>query len=162
MSSFIGSLFSSVILLVCILEDLRTRKIPNKLILFLFPLALAGGFFLKELSFFQICLSALLSLVITLPLYVGKVIGGGDLKCFFVFAITVTWLDVWQTFFYSLPWVLLFGFVKLVLDKKLKIFLRNLVSILTLKPVEKASLHTIPFSVGLFFGWITLLTLKGI
>ena len=159
---FLGILFSSCILIVCAIDDLRTKKIHNKLLLFLLPLALAGAFFLKGFSLFQIATAALLSLVITFPLYAAKALGGGDVKFFFVFALTVTWMEVWQTFFYALPWALLLGMVKLFFDKKLKIFFFNLFSLLKFQTVKKTSLHTIPFSIALFFGWMTVMVLKGI
>ena len=160
--NFLGILFSSLILTICAVDDLRTKKIHNKLLLFLLPLALAGAFFLKGFSLLQILTAALLSLVITFPLYIGKVLGGGDLKFFFVFSLTITWMEVWQTFFYALPWALLLGMVKLFLDKKLKIFFLNLFFLIKFQSVEKTSLHTIPFSAALFFGWMTVIFLKSI
>lgn len=157
---FLGVLLSGLILVFCVIDDLKTRKIHNKLILILFPLALAGAFFLKDHSLVTIAIASLLSLIISIPLYIGKVVGGGDLKCFFVFSMTVTWMEVWQVFFYSLPWVLMLGVLKLTFDKKIKNFLSNLVSILKFKSLEQKSLHTIPFSVGLLFGWMTLFFLQ--
>lgn len=154
---------SGLILLVAIIDDLRSRKIHNKLILFLFPfvvlaVALLTGFEGLLTGIF----SALLALLIGIPLALGRVIGGGDLKLLTLFALTVNWSALIEIFIYSFPWALILGIFKIILDRKIKDFFFNLFFLLRYRKIQGLKFHSIPFSVALFMGWLSFLTLKGL
>ena len=150
------------LLLIAVVDDLRSQKIHNKLILFLLPIALIAVFLLKGFSGLKVALiSALLSLVISVPLNLGRLIGGGDLKILVLFSLTVDWMIFSYSFFYALPWALLLGIFKVVFDKKLKDFLSNLLLIFQFKKIKSEQLHTIPFSVALLLGWLSYCSLNG-
>ena len=152
---------TTLILAVGVGDDLRSRKIHNKLILILLPLALMGTFLLKGVSgVLTGGISALLALVMSIPLNLAKIIGGGDLKLLVVFSFTVTWMEAGLSLLYALPWALLLGMFKIALDKKLRDFIANLMVLVKFQKPVVSTLHTIPFSLALFFGWLTCVSLK--
>lgn len=154
-------LLTTLILAVGVGDDLRSRKIHNKLILILLFFALAGTFILKGVpGVLAGGLAALLALVMGILLYFAKIIGGGDLKLLFVFALTVTWMEAGTSLIYALPWALLLGVFKIALDKKLKVFFSNLLLLTKFQKPDISHLHTIPFSLALLFGWLTCASLK--
>ena len=166
-----------VILLVASIDDLRSRKIHNHLILFMLPFVLlavflshgvlvgsAGGF--SASRGFEGLLaggfSALLALLVGVPLTLGRIIGGGDLKLLVLMSLTLSWPDFFQILIYSLPWALLLGLVKIVLDKQLKEFFWNLIFLMRYRRIQGLKFHSIPFSVALFAAWLSFLTLQGL
>ena len=174
-----------LVLLVPVIDDLRSRKIHNKLILFLLPFVLLAVFFLKGLTglkeagfsvqilslpFLQLGFagllaggfSALLALLVGIPLALGRVIGGGDLKLLVLVAFTLSWTDLLWIFIYSLPWALLLGLVKITLDKKLKDFLFNVFFLFRHRTNKGLEFHSIPFSFALFMAWLSFLTVQGL
>ena len=152
---------TGLVLLVACIDDLRSKKIHNKLILFLLPFVFGAVFFLQGFEGLKAgMLSALLALIIGLPLNLARMIGGGDFKLLVLIAFTLSWRDFLWIGFYSLPWALLLGLVKIVLDKKLKDFLWNLLFLFQNKKSEGLQFHTIPYSIALFVAWLSFLSLK--
>ena len=150
-----------LVLLPAVVDDLRSQKIHNRLIVFLLPFVLTAVFFaggvpaLKHGAF-----SALIALLLAVPLALAGVIGGGDLKLLFLLAWTVAWPDLIKIFIYALPWALLLGVIKMALEKKLKDFLFNILFMLRFRKTKGLKLHSIPFSAALFAGWLSFLTLQ--
>ncbi len=156
-------LLPGLILLIASVDDLRSRKIHNKLILFLLPFVLLAVLLLKGFEgFFAGALSALLAVAAGIPLALIKVIGGGDLKLLVLFAFTVHLSVFIEIVIYSFPWAFLLGLFKIVWDKKLKEFFLNLFFMFRYRRVEGLKLHSIPFSFALFMGWLSFLTLEGV
>lgn len=151
------------ILLPACIDDLRSKKIHNKLLLILLPFVLVAVFFLQGLEGLKAGgISALLALLIGLPLYFSRAIGGGDLKLLVLLALSLSWRDFLWIGFCSLPWALLLGLVKIALDKKIKEFLWNLVFLFQDKKRKNLELHSIPYSIALFASWMSFLSLRGI
>jgi len=159
----VNSLYAltGVILALACLDDLRSQKIHNKLILILLPFVLGAVFFLQGLEGLKAGgLSALLALILGIPLNISRIIGGGDLKLLVLMAFTLSWRDFLWISFYSLPWSLLLGLIKIILDKKMKVFLWNLYFLFQDKKRGSLDFHTIPYSIGLFFSWLSFISLK--
>ena len=171
---------SGLILLPALVDDLRSRKIHNKLIIVLFAFALSSTLALGALSTWQAggglsalpagvfsalftgLLSAFLALILGVPLSLGSVIGGGDLKLLVVFALTTSWPVFIKILFFSFPWALLLGVFKIILDGKLKEFCFNIYFLFRHRQIKGLKFHTIPFSVALFMAWLTALSLHGL
>ena len=168
-----------IVLLFACIDDLRSKKIHNKLILFMLPFVLGAVFFLHGLEglkaggfsvFFLQGLeglkvggfSALLALAIALPLHLFRVIGGGDLKLLVLIAFAFSWRDFLWISLWSLPWALILGLVKIALDRKMKVFLFNLFFLFQDKKRGHLEFHTIPYSIALFASWLSFLSIKGI
>ena len=71
-------------------------------------------------------------------------------------------MELLQIMLYSLPWALLLGIFKIILEKKLKDFFFNLVFLLRYRTAKGLEFHSIPFSLALFMGWLSFLTLQGL
>ena len=154
-------LLPGVILLVACVDDLKTKKIHNKLILILLPVVLMAVFFLQGIEGLQRGgFSALLACLLGVPLALMRVIGGGDLKLLILFALTMSWSGLLNSLFYSFPWAFLLGFFKIILDGKVKDFLSNLLCLFKRRTAKGLKLHSLPFSFSLFLGWLSFLTLK--
>ena len=157
------ALLPGLILFIACIDDLRSRKIHNKLILFLLPLVLlavglTGGIEALKAGL----LSAFIACIVGIPLTLWRAIGGGDLKLLFVFALTLSWLDFLTIFIYSFFWALILGLVKIILDKKLKDFMRNFLLLFLRRSAKGLQFHTLPFSVALLAAWLSFLSLKGL
>ena len=156
---FFEFLLVSTLLIIASVDDLRSRKIHNKLLLFLLPFVLIAAFFIGGVKalvagFFL----AVLVLLCGIPLNLVKFIGGGDLKLLVVLSFTMHWSAFVYTLCYALVWASLLGLFKVILDKQLKHFILNLFIIVKFRSIEKSSLHTIPFSLCLLFGWLSYFT----
>ena len=150
-------------LLPACIDDLRSKKIHNKLILFLLPIVLSAVFFIQGLEGLKAgALSALLALTVATPLTLMRAIGGGDLKLLALTALTLSWRDFLWISLCSLPWALILGLVKITLNNQFKDFLSNLLSLFINKSGKNLAFHTIPFSIALFFSWLSFLTVKGV
>lgn len=124
----------------------------------------AGGFsFLSGLLGLKMgAFSAVLALLVGIPLALARIIGGGDLKLLFLFSLSLHWSDFFRILLYSLPWALVLGLVKISLDKKLKDFFFNLYFLLRYRKSQGLEFHNIPYSIALFMAWLSLLTLQGL
>ena len=154
---------TGLILLIACIDDLRSKKIHNKLILIMLALTLPAVFFLNGWEGLKAGgLSALLALVFAVPLTLARVIGGGDFKLFVLIAFTLNFRELFWIALYSLPWALLLGLIKIALEKKLKAFFWNIVLLFKLRAAKGLEFHSIPYSAALFMAWLSFLTVKGL
>ena len=147
-------------LLAAVYTDLRTRKVPNQLLLIY---GLASIIVLIVVDGGAGIASSLASIgtmiVFALPLYLLRAIGGGDFKLLFVFSVLTTWNGVMTTLLASLAWGSLLGLVQSILSGQGKQLANNVLAIaMRGKPSEQV-LHKIPFTVAILFGWMTHLSL---
>ena len=150
-----------LILLIACADDLRSRKIHNRLILLKLPFVLFFVFLLKGTEgLMEGGLAFLLALGCGIPLSLSRVIGGGDLKLLSLFAWTMNWMDLIFIFVYSLPCALILGIVKVILDGKIKDFFFNLLFMFRYKQARNLKFHSIPYSIALFFGWMSFVSLN--
>ncbi len=91
----------------------------------------------------------------------SKMLGGGDLKLFVVLGVNLSIAALINTFFFSLIWGLVLGVVMIIINKNVKSFLGNTLSFLTFKRPEQSSLHTVPYTVAIFLGWLTNISMRG-
>ena len=154
---------TGLILLIACVDDLRTKKIHNKLILFMLAGTLPAVFLLKGWEGLTTGgLSALFALLFAVPLTLARVIGGGDLKLFVLIAFTLNFRELFWIAIYSLPWALLLGLIKIALDKKLKDFFWNLLFLFRHQSAQGLQFHSIPYSIALFMAWLSFISLKNL
>ncbi len=157
-------LVSGLILISALVDDLKFRKIHNKLLLCCIPVALIavvltqGWSALLSTSLF----SGLGALAISLPLYFFRIIGGGDLKLYFTVALTWNLSTVFWSLVLALPWGGLLGLIRTCLQGKAYIVWTNMLNLIKFKKVEKEALQTFPFSVVLLLGWLSYRVLEKI
>ena len=149
-------LFPALVLLAGVVDDLRSRKIHNSLILVLFACSLI---FIPFVFGVKALLPALgksaLALFISAPLVLAKIIGGGDMKLFAVLALTISLYDLSFSLLFSFFWAAALGTVKAILDKKIYLLALNLFNLFKLKKISSDEMSTFPFSVSLFLGWLS-------
>ncbi len=155
-STFIIWILPSIILLSGLIDDLRSRKIHNYLIIFLIILSLATLIFIRGLdSLLPAFAGALLAFALGFPLFLLRVIGGGDIKLYIVLGLVLPSRHLIFTFLFSFLWAGLLGLIKALLDRKIKTLFLNLLSLLKWKLPSADQVTTFPFSVSLFFAWLT-------
>ena len=149
-------LFPALILLTGMLDDLRSRKIHNKLIIVLFLCSLIYVLVTNGvgalLPTFGKCA---LALIISAPLALVKIIGGGDMKLYAVLALSISTYDLFFSLLFSFFWAAALGVIKAILDKKIYLLGLNLFNLFKLKKVSTDEMNTFPFSVSLFLGWLS-------
>lgn len=141
-------------------DDMRSRKVHNVLLVALLPLVAAASLYYRGFDGAAIGLGAgLVALALTVPMFGLGILGGGDVKLFAVFALAVDPTSVFWTLVYSVIWGGLFGLTRAALQKQLLALVRNTYRLSGRKPVQVQELHTIPYTFALLLGWFTQLTL---
>ncbi|HAG91536.1 MAG TPA: hypothetical protein DCL41_06675 [Bdellovibrionales bacterium] len=152
-------IFATTLLIAGMIDDLRSQKIHNKLIL---ALVAATLIFLTINSGFAGIVSGgvsfLVALAFAVPLTLAKVLGGGDMKLFAVFGLATNIPAVLGVAVFSLFWGALLGVVRAGLGGQLKGLILSTTQLLWTKG-EGHQAFRIPYSVALLLGWMTHLTL---
>lgn len=165
MTTTIPVILSTVILLVGVVDDLRSRKFHNWLFLicsvvaFIVMLVLGGGtaLYLSSLGFGA-------GFIVLLPLVLMKMVGAGDMKLLAAFGIAAGWNAVISVTIMSLFWGALFGVVRVIVGGQFRVLLGNMVSIVNPKSLNdrtQLELHKIPFTIALLMGWLSHLVYQG-
>ncbi len=150
----------SLILLAGVFDDLRSRKVHNKLVIALAAIGAIYTFVLHGTDgLLWGMVSAIAAISICLPLVLTRVLGAGDMKLLAAFGLTVQWNSVLWVIVYSIIWGAVLGVFRAVLRGEGMLLLQNTVKLAGRKPVENSSLQKIPYTVALFFGWLTHLAL---
>ncbi len=173
-------IFPLIILVLGVTDDLRSKKIHNRLIilLFLFGLLVVCVFQInwnmeklraQDSSFIPAVFSQILlegflpalgrfvlAFSLTLPLFVLNIIGGGDLKLYLVLSLVVSSpRELFFSLAFSFLWAGLLGFIKSILDHKFRVLCINIWQIIQFKKPSSDTLNVFPFSVSLLMGWLS-------
>ena len=150
------ALFPALILVAGIVDDLRSRKIHNPLIIILFVCSIIYVPVVYGISALLPAFGKMaLALVISAPLVLTKIIGGGDMKLYAILALSISTYDLLFSLLFSFFWAAALGVIKAILDKKLYLLSLNLFCLFKLKKVSTDEMSTFPFSVSLFLGWLS-------
>ena len=153
---FFSFILPGFILLSAVVDDLRSKKIHNSLILFLFGMALVSVLIFQGVQgVFPALGKLLVALGIGVPLVLLKVIGGGDMKLYAVLALVLPPRALFLSLMCAFFWGAILGVIKVVLDKKTGLMYMNVLSLLKFKRPSSDMLHSFPFSVSLFLGWLS-------
>jgi prepilin peptidase CpaA len=148
-------LVSTLILVIGLVDDLRSRKIHNILLLGLLVFAFLFVFAVRGLTGIENgVLSALLAIGLTFPLVYFKALGGGDMKLFAVFGITSNPSVVIQVYLYSLIAGALIGLVRAALSGQLMTVLKSTALLAMDRTNKPSGEFNIPFSAALLTGWM--------
>ena len=157
-----STLIASLILAAGVVDDLRSRKVHNWLAVLCLVIGLASSVYFEGWYGLQTgMLSAAVALAVSAPLFIFKIVGGGDIKLFVAFAASVSWTAALMTGFYSLIWGAIFGLLAALFQKQGSALFNNLMTLTIQRKSEGLSLHKIPFTVALLVGWLTTLKLEG-
>jgi len=143
-----------------LVDDLRSRKVHNALLIALAALAFVFSIYFRGLDGTALGVGCLLlALVATIPLFAAGVWGGGDVKLFAVFAFAIDPVNMFWTLMYSFVWGAVFGLTKAALQKQLLSLVRNTYKVAMRQRVQMQEIHKLPYTFALLLGWFTQLTL---
>lgn len=146
----------TALLLAACLTDIKFKKVYNVFVVVGFLCVLLSHFvFGTRETFVDAGLGFGLVLMLTLPLYLVKGLGGGDLKIFAVFGFATNPNAVLFTFLAAILCGSVIGVLRAVFNKQGDVLFGNFVKLITLKKPQPHTLHKIPFTVALLAGWFT-------
>lgn len=154
-------ILSTLILVIGLGDDLRSRKIHNNLLIGLLLLALLVIFTMRGfdgLGYGLVSMS--IGLALMLPLVYMKALGAGDMKLYGVFAFTSNPIAVMWILLYSLAAGAVLGLTKAAIGGELKSVLTSTAVVALHKDIKPSGHHTIPFSAALLLGWLTYASLN--
>ena len=161
MNTFVSIYLPTFILIAGLVDDLKSRKIHNVLVLALLAIAVVFAFINNGVQALSVgFLASIVAILLTLPLVLVKALGAGDMKLLVAFGVLSTWNDVFWIVIFSLFWGAILGLIKAFIDKKGMALLKNTFNVATKRHLGTEGLNSIPFSVALLFGWFTQLTLQ--
>lgn len=153
-------LVATAILVVGFVDDLRSRKIHNKLLLGLLLFTVVFAFFVRGLhGLSEGVISAGLALLLTFPLVFFRALGGGDMKLFTLFGFLLPLGQVVQVFALSILAGAAIGLVRAALGGQLMAVIRSTAAIAVHKGVKPTGEHNIPYSAALLLGWLMNLSM---
>lgn len=161
--SLIQTGLALILLLAGVVDDLRSRKVHNQIIIaaavvFLLFLVLVKG----PASLMIAGLSLVTAFVVALPVYMMRIFGGGDFKLFLVLSLLLTWEQVLLTLAASMIWGSLLGIFQVILKGQGKQFLHNLMAMGQRVKIAEEKTHKVPFTIALFFGFLSSLYWSGL
>lgn len=141
-------------------DDFRSQKVHNWLVLSLMAVVAGCSIYFRGFEDSLIGVGAfLLALIITIPLFAVRILGGGDVKLFSVFALAVDPVTMFWTLIYSFIWGALFGVTRAALSNQLMALVRSTYRAADRQRVQVQEIHKIPYTFALLLGWFTQLTL---
>ena len=159
--AFSALIAPTMILLAGVVDDLRSRKVHNILVLISFAIAISVTYYLRgSAGIFDGLLAMGTALLLTLPLVLVRVLGAGDMKLLVAFAVSVHWEAVLTTVVASLIWGSILGLVRAIVGGHGKVFAKNLVAIVTRQKIDPVTVTKIPFTIAMFFGWLSYLAIE--
>jgi len=159
MIQLLSVLIPSLIILIAMVEDLRTKKVKNVWAVSMAAVALLvaigfDGWKSVPWSFLSLGTAFFLGF----PLFMMGALGAADVKVFMAFSILLSWEAVIYVGVASLFWGALLGIIRSVLAGQGSVLASNVWSIVRFKGKSSISqLHHIPYTVALGFGWASYL-----
>ena len=151
---------ASLCLFAGFVDDMRSRKVHNWLVLALFALTLASSLVIRgPFGTLPGAMALGLALLATVPMFALGILGGGDVKLFAVFALALDGPTALNSLAYSLIWGALFGLSRAAISKQLLSLVRVTYRAGTRQRVEPQEVYKIPYTFALLLGWFTQLTL---
>ncbi len=151
---------STLILLAGVVDDLRSRKVHNKLVVVLAAIGAAATLFVSgPQGLLWGLLAATCAIAICIPLVITNVLGAGDMKLLAAFGLTVQWSSVLWVVVYSLFWGALLGVFRSILRGEGLLLLKNTLKLVGRQNIEAQTLQKVPYTVALLFGWLTHIAL---
>jgi Flp pilus assembly protein protease CpaA len=148
-------------LLIAVILDLKSKKVRNPITISMLAISLLAQVSLHGLSALPIAFASFATaFVICLPLYLMKIFGGGDFKLLLAVSPLLYWKSILVIVAASFVWGALLGLFRALLDGQGKVLFQNMLGIVTRSKTQATQLHMIPFTVALFFGFISFITLS--
>lgn len=150
-----------VFIAICVATDLRHQKVFNSIVLIGAGVALLAIMILDGRSGLWPAFGSLIAATIfAMPLYILKAVGAGDVKLLMVISLFLAWDQVATMIVAALVWGSLLGLFRVIISGGIKQFFKNIFSILTRRKAQVQNLSHVPFTVAIFFGFLTAMSLS--
>lgn len=148
----------SLILITGVVDDMRSRKVHNALVVGLFSAAVLGQFIFAGVAGLQQgSLGALMAIAACLPLVLSRILGAGDMKLMVAFGMATSWQATLTVLIWSLVWGAVLGLTRAIVAGDFVRLLTSTYLLATRTKPPEAALHKIPYTVALLFGWMSYL-----
>lgn len=150
----------SLILITGVVDDLRSRKVHNSLVIGLFGAAALSQFAQFGVPGLQQgAMGATAALLGCLPLVLARIVGAGDMKLLVAFGMATTWPATLTVLVWSLIWGAVLGLVRATVAGDMGRLLTSTYLLTTKTKPAEATLHKIPYTNALLFGWMSYLAI---
>lgn len=155
---------ATALLIAGVIDDLRSRKVHNWLIVVGAVLAtlvtiVTHGWSGVLMGIAGFCTAT----VLMLPLVILKIVGAGDMKLVMVVGIVSDWHPITETILLAIFVGAILGIFRTCLQGEGKLLIQNSINIFLRREKSRTlQLHTIPYTVALFLGWLSHLSLTSI
>jgi prepilin peptidase CpaA len=157
----LNNLIVLALLIAAVVSDLKFKKVENRWILLMLALSLIVQIAAHGTASFGLILSSFATaFVVALPLYLLKVFGGGDFKLLLAVSPLLHWKAIITVIALSFIWGALLGVFRVILAGEGLQLAANMAGIFSRRRPQAASLHSIPFTVAILFGFLSQLTLS--
>ena len=157
----VANIVPTLILLLGVVDDLRSRKVHNWLFLALLVAAALSQYVFAGFGGVREGLFGFGAAFLgCLPLVMARIIGGGDLKLMAAFGMATSWPITLSVILWSLVWGALLGLIRATVAGELPKLLVSTYNVAVRRKPAEATLHRIPYTIALMFGWLTVMTLS--
>jgi Flp pilus assembly protein protease CpaA len=155
--SFNALIVPTLILIWGLVEDLRQKKVPNRVVLICAAVGLISHIYLSGWSgLTDGLLGAGTALAMMLPLVLVGVVGAGDMKLSIAFGLSYQWQGVLVMTIAALAWGAILGTTRALVSGQFLSLAKNTAALMSRSAkTEKIEMHSIPYTAALLFGWIT-------
>ena len=154
-------ILAALLIMAGVAIDLRTKKVPNRLIIVGITLALITVYIVDGKSGFWPAAASLgAAALFSVPLYSLRAIAAGDVKLIGVLALLLSWNVCITMILASMIWGSILGLTRVILAGNTKEFFSNIALILKRANPSQQKLSHIPYTIAILFGFLTSLGLS--
>lgn len=153
---------AALLLLAGVVNDLRSRQVRNQIVIVGFVVGLVFMISTQGFTGLMVAtLSVLTAAAAVLPLYLMRVLGGGDVKLYLSVSVLLGWQSALITLIGSIIWGSILGITQVLLKGQGKAFAHNMMALANRAKLQETQVHKIPFTVALLFGFLTSMVWMG-
>jgi len=144
-------------LIFAVYLDLKIAKFPNKFFLIFLVFNILLVVLARGSAGFTVGLLSLgVAFLLLTPIYMARILGGGDIKLIFAIAPVLLLKEFIGFLLMSFLWAGIFGLIRSLLGGNIRALLTNTLFITSKKTVAT---EKIPFTVGILLGWCSYKTI---
>lgn len=150
----------TLVLVGAVVTDLRARSVFNTYLLVSAAAVLINNFAFFGLSSIQTGLLGFgMAVVMTMPLFIARILGGGDVKLLFVLGLGTSYPTIMNVTLWSFMWGALVGLIYAIISGSGKKLVLNTVNIVRGRKPAPTEIHRLPFAVAVLLAWMTHIAL---
>ena len=150
----------TLVLIGAVITDLRARSVYNSYLIAATVAVLVNSFAFFGFDSFQIAAFGFgMAVILTMPLFTARILGGGDAKLLMVLGLSTSYVTILNITVWAFFWASLVGFIYAIINGSAKKLVLNTVSIARGRKVPPAEIHHLPFAVAILLAWLTHITL---